>query len=155
MYHIITTMIIVAAWVSIPGIWDYAQPVYEADIVDGWHEIPEAGIVHLEGTAWLDTTHADLVRNGGGIPTADDDYPSGRIVLAAHNPGDFAGILDLREGDLMSLRQDGVVIVFEVIWWDDVSVEDIDWLMPTDEQHLTLITCNGELRRIVDAVRVE
>lgn len=148
-------LVIVSGWVSIPAIWDYAQPVYEAELEDGWHTIPDEDVVHLAGTAWLTTTRADLIRNGGGVPGPGDDYPSGRIVLAAHHPGLFSGILDLREGDVLSFRQGYAVGVFEVVWWGDVSVQDTEWLMPTDEQHLTLITCNGERRRIVDAVRIE
>src|SRR3972149_11938820 len=84
----------IIGWLSIPS-FDGALRIYETDIIDGRHEIPDLDVVHLTGTAWLDTTHADLVINGGGMPTEADNYPAGRIVLGGHNPGGFTGLLEL------------------------------------------------------------
>jgi len=110
--------------------------VGECPIVDGWHDTTALGngVCHLEGTA-----------------TIDHDWA--RIVLAGHTPGAFEGLADLREGDQVLVWNARAVEVYRVVLITMARVEDVQWLMPTDGETLTLITCRGVDRLIVHAER--
>jgi LPXTG-site transpeptidase (sortase) family protein len=144
----------VKGWLYIP-ILKMAEPLYESEIgTDGFHIIPDDYAVHLSGTAWLDTTYADLLIAGGSIATDADDYPAGRIVLAGHNPGVFGAIDGLQVGDALYLAHWPLVVRFEVVGATIVSVQDTSWLAPVADSRLLLTACVGEKRLIIDAVRV-
>ena len=143
----------VIGWLYIPAL-DMAEPLTESEIgTDGLHVIPDASAVHLSGTAWLDTTYADMLINGGQDAPADSFYPAGRIVVAGHNPGVFSAIQALQVGQLLYLASWPEGAFFEVTGAYVVNVQDTSWLAPTTEQTLTIVLCMGEQRMIVEAVR--
>lgn len=107
-------------YIIIPSIALYA-PIHTAPIVDNAHVIG-GGVGHLEGTTWI-----------------DDHW--GRVVLAAHTPGKFAGLSALQIGDRIIVISDTGVYEFEVITMTIIN-DDISWLAPTDAYTLTLLTCD-------------
>jgi len=111
-------------------------PVSECVIVDGWHDTSQLGdgICHLEGTATLAHDWA-------------------RVVLAGHTPGGFSRLVDVQRGDQLVLWDGARVEAYTVALVTIVEVSDTQWLMPTDDETLTLITCAGAQRRIVHATR--
>ena len=92
------------------------------------------GVCHLEGTATLEMDWA-------------------RIVLAGHTPGGFADLPLLRAGDQVVLWDAARVEAYRVQTVAIVPAEDIRWLMPTADETLTLITCDGDRRLVVHALR--
>jgi LPXTG-site transpeptidase (sortase) family protein len=98
--------------------------------------IPDAGAAWLEGTAWL-------------------DYDWARIVLVGHTPGVFNRVHELQLGDLIILSDIGGVEWYAVELTQLATVDDVHWLMPTDTETLTLITCEGTMRRVVQAKRIK
>lgn len=113
-----------------------AAPVEECAIVDGQHDTRHlgGGICHLAGTA-----------------TIAHDWA--RIVLAGHTPGGFEGLHLLRPGDQVIVWDAHAVEVYVVQVMQVVPVSDTRWLMPTESETLTLITCAGDQRLIVHAIR--
>jgi len=109
------------------------RPIGECPIVDRIHDTSalEQGVCHLEGTATL-------------------DYDWARIVLAGHSNGAFAELHDLRAGDSVIVWDAHTVEVYTVTDLHTVAVADTRWLMPTREETLTLITCAGDDRLIVN-----
>ncbi|MFA5380169.1 MAG: sortase [Dehalococcoidia bacterium] len=143
----------VIGWLYVPAL-RMAEPLYESAIgADGYHIIPAENAVHLSGTAWLDTTYADLIINGGGTPTGADYYPAGRIVVAGHNPGVFGAKGGLQVGDALYLAKWPLVVRFEVVGVFVVDVQDTSWLAPVADSRLVLTACIGEQRMIIEAVR--
>ena len=143
----------VIGWLYISAL-DMAEPLFESQIgADGLHVIPDANAVHLSGTAWLNTTYADMLMNGGQVAPAGSFYPAGRIVVAGHNPGVFSTIQALQVGDVLYLASWPEGAFFEVTGATVVNVQDTSWLAPTTEQTLTLVLCMGDSRMIVEAVR--
>lgn len=112
--------------------------IYVAPLVRGdtWL-IDPARVVWLSGTAWI----------------TDD---SGRVVLAGHTPGAFEHVARLRVGDVITITDmnAGMIEQYEVIETVLTGNYDLRWIMPTSDEHVTLITCEGDLRRIVDTVRL-
>lgn len=121
--------------VYIPRMGLFAR-VGECAIVDGWHDTSQLGdgVCHLEGTATL-------------------DYDWARIVLAAHDYGAFADLHELRAGDSVLLWNAHAIELYTVVESRVVDVSDTRWLAPTDDETLTLLTCEGARRRAVHAVR--
>lgn len=128
-------------WLFVPDVW-LSTRIDPLPIVGDAYDMAVVGqdVGWLEGTAWV-----------------TDDWA--RIVLGAHNTGAFARLPELEAGAWLyvadyphSTRVEGYrVTVITVTTPDDVS-----WLMPTDAETLTLITCAGardELRLIVHAER--
>lgn len=108
--------------------------VSECPIVNGWHDTTQlgAGVCHLEGTA-----------------TIDHDWA--RIVLAGHTPGAFDDLRLLRTGDQVVVWNTHAVEVYRVVLMMITTIDDIRWLMPTEDETLTLITCDQARRLIVHA----
>ncbi len=92
------------------------------------------GVTMLEGTGWFE--HLGAVR--------------GRLVLAGHTPGGFARAHDLAPGDVLYVIAPEVHRC-TVTDWLVTTPDDMRWVMPTNTPTLTLITCEGEARRIVNA----
>lgn len=111
-------------------------PVGECALVGDQYDLTRLGngICHLEGTATLDTGWA-------------------RIVLAGHTPGGFAELPELREGDQIMVWDGAQVKTYTVRLVAVVGVSDTQWLMPTPDDTLTLITCAGARRLIIFATR--
>jgi len=123
--------------VYIPAI-QLVKPVGECPLVDGWYDTSWLGdgVCHLEGTTWIDA-----------------DW--GRVGLAGHTPGAFDDLVWLEVGDQILVFDDWRVELYEVTQVAIVTVSDIQWIMPTPTEHLTLITCSGARRLVVDAVRIQ
>jgi LPXTG-site transpeptidase (sortase) family protein len=108
-------------WLAIPDIALYSA-LYTAPIVDNYHVIG-GGVYHLQGTTW-----------------PDDGW--GRVVLAAHNPGKFGDLQQLRKGDRIVVITHTDTYEFEVTTMTVInSDESRRWLAPTDAYTLTLMTC--------------
>lgn len=92
------------------------------------------GVTMLEGTGWYE--YAGAVR--------------GRLVLAGHTPGGFARVHELAAGNVLYIIDPEVhrCIVTDWLLTDET---DIRWVMPTDTRTLTLLTCEGAARRVVNA----
>lgn len=108
--------------------------VGECPLVEGWHVIGD-GVCHLEGTA-----------------TIDDDWA--RVVLAGHTPGVFSELVEIVVGDDIMLWNDASVEIYRVTLITITVVGDTQWLMPTEHETLTLLTCSGNERLVVHAEKV-
>ncbi|MEZ4671405.1 MAG: sortase [Anaerolineae bacterium] len=103
---------------------------------------------HLEGTAWFGQQ--------GNIALA------GHVELRDGRPGIFARIDEVREGDPIILQLDKTEQHYSVTQIMRVAPDDLTPLYPTNEDKITLITCdqydflqNSYLERVVVvAVRV-
>lgn len=100
---------------------------YDMDVVG-------QGVGHLAGTAWL-----------------NDDWA--RIVLAGHNTGLFGALNAVQVGDVLWLWDAEHIEQYTVVVVSIVPNTDTRWLQPTDAETLTLITCDGDLRRVVHSER--
>jgi LPXTG-site transpeptidase (sortase) family protein len=111
-------------------------PIHTAPIVDNYHQIGDS-VYHLEGTTWI-----------------DDGW--GRVVIAGHNPGIFAPLIDLEIGALIIIMADGIVHKYRVTE-RIVTGDDTRYLAPTNTPTLTLITCleRGETWLILNAEEVQ
>ena len=123
-------------YLLIPAI-DLYRPVGECALVDGWHDTTALGngVCHLEGTTWI-----------------DDEW--GRVALGGHTPGAFARLTEVGVGDVIILWDRAGIEVYRVTWRGSVPVSDIQWLMPTTEQTVVLITCDNADRLIIDSERI-
>jgi LPXTG-site transpeptidase (sortase) family protein len=113
--------------------------VYVAPLVRGETWLIDAErVVWLSGTAWI-------------------DQDRGRVVLAGHTPGVFDRLGGLLVGDVITLSdmRAGVMASYRVETVITVSISDLRWVQPSQDARLTLITCNGDWRLIVDAAKVE
>ncbi len=119
-------------WIIIPDVAMYS-PIGYAPIINREYIMPSGGVVHLEGTTWV-----------------NDDW--GRVVLAGHNPGMFAGLPDLTVGAQIVIVADGIVHDYRMTD-RHITSDDTGWLMPTKTPTLTLITCldRGETWLIINA----
>lgn len=110
------------------------EQVGECPLIDREHDTTAlgAGVCHLEGTATL-------------------DYDWARIVLAGHSYGAFEELYELRAGDSVLVWNAYTIEAYTVTDTHTVAVTDTRWLMPTQEETLTLITCAGDERLIVNA----
>lgn len=105
----------------------------ECALVNGEYNIG-AGVCHLEDTA-----------------TIEEDWA--RIVLAGHTPGVFSDLVYVQTGDQIVIWNAESVEVYRVSVVMLTTVDDIQWLMPTETETLTLITCSNDLRLIIHAER--
>lgn len=131
---------VVMGWLSIESI-GFAQSVSYEPLIGDNYDLTDlgTGIAHLEGTTWV-----------------TDSW--GRIVIAGHNPGAFSQIGDIQVGDLMLLiDSSGYYEQYRVSGrYPGVAIEDISWLMPTNDERLVLLACwdNERSRIVIEAVRV-
>lgn len=111
--------------------------VTECALVNGWHDTTHlgSGVCHLEGTATIAHEWA-------------------RVVLAGHTPGGFSNLVYVEAGDQIMIWDDYAVEVYKITLITMAAIDDTRWLMPTENETLTLITCNGDARLIVHAERV-
>ena len=144
----------VIGWLYIPAL-DMAEPLYQAGAVNDVYQIPEHDAAHLDGTAWIDTMYSDL----DTVTHVSGDWPAGLIGLAGHRSDVFSALVDkngnptLQAGDVIKLAEWPLLVTFEVISTEFVYY-DPDLLISTpEEQHLMLITCDGDRRLVIEAVR--
>ncbi len=103
---------------------------------------------HLQGTNWVD--------EGGNVVL------SGHVEMRDGRAGVFAGIINLSIGNRVFLRQNGVQFEYAVTRIASVKPDDLTPLYPTENDQLTLITCDDydfwsnayESRTIVVAERI-
>jgi LPXTG-site transpeptidase (sortase) family protein len=112
------------------------KPIQFIPLIDKQYDLTELGYgaARLDGTVW-------------------DDVSWGRTVLVGHTPGGFEDINQLKMNDKIIILTK--TAAFSYIVFDNflTTVDDVQWLMPTTEHELLLITCEGELRRIIRARR--
>jgi LPXTG-site transpeptidase (sortase) family protein len=121
-------------WIIAPSIGLY-RAVYVVPIVDRHYS--DAALVGrvgwLEGTNWIHD-------------------PGGHVVLAGHSYGVFRDIDQLRAGDVIMMLDRAGAVVYVVRGWRIVRADEWQWLARGVDT-LTLITCEGEARRLVFAER--
>lgn len=112
------------------------RDVVAVPLVDRDYDLTQLGdgVAWLEGAAWLEHDWA-------------------RIVLAAHTPGAFETIRALEPGDTILVWDEHTVEVYAVTGSIVVDIDDVSWLMPTDDETLILLTCDGDRRLVVLAER--
>jgi sortase A len=110
--------------ITIPSI-GLAQEVHEVGIKSGVWEIPEMGVGHLNSSSGL-----------GG---------EGNIVIYGHNKRNvFGPIRWLTEGSLIEVEgEDHNLYSYKVIDTVETGPSDIDYVLPKEEETLTLYTCTG------------
>ncbi len=86
----------------------------------------------------------------------------GNVGLAAHNRGYkvnyFAKIKELEKGDIVYYCYDGKKQKYEIVFKEIIKETNWEFLSPTKENRLTLITCvedMPELRRCIQAIEVK
>lgn len=88
---------------------------------------------HLQGTSWLSTPHAQ----------------PGNIVLSGHvemrdgRQGIFAPVRDLGVGEIIILQVEGREHRYTIAEIRNVPPDDLSPLYPTEDERLTLITCDA------------
>ena len=117
----------------IPGINLY-EPIHSLPLENRTYDTSELyyGVNFLEGTSW-------------------NDPGWGRTVLIGHTPGAFENLTQLEIGDRLILLTNTYTLEYYVGDIHVVDVSDEHWLMPTDTPTLTLITCYGNKRLVINA----
>lgn len=114
--------------------------------------IPTAGIFSYVVQAYLDGTSWDISQlrsNAGhleGTPWVDQPgnvVISGHVELSTGQPGIFASLIDLEIGDVVTVRSNEVDYVYVISEIYNTRPDDLQPLMPTTTDRLTLITCNS------------
>lgn len=113
--------------------------------------IPSAGVtapiipVFLDGESW---NVKQLGRNIGHLQGTTDLDATGNIVLSGHvemsdgRRGIFADLNQIVVGDRVILRHENTERLYHVIELKQVSPDDLTPLYPSDEDRITLITCD-------------
>lgn len=110
------------------GIWsDVIQTYLDGGNWDIRNLRSNAG--HLEGTAW--------VTQPGNVVI------SGHVELSSGLPGIFAELENIEIGDVVRIRSEGIEYTYVVIETYNTVPSDLQPLMPTVDDRLTLITCNS------------
>jgi len=99
--------------------------VEEAQIVDNIWQVSKTGVSHLSSSA--------------------DPGSGGNIVIYAHNKKNLFGpLLRVKKGDLINIQDEtGVRHSYMVIETKIVSPREIGYVLPGNEEILTLYTCTG------------
>jgi LPXTG-site transpeptidase (sortase) family protein len=114
--------------------------------------IPTAGIFSYVVQAYLDGTSWDISQlrsNAGhleGTPWVDQPgnvVISGHVELSTGQRGVFALLLDLEIGDVITVSSNEVDYTYIVSDIYSTQPNDLQPLMPTTTDRLTLITCNS------------
>lgn len=110
------------------------EPIHSLPIENRTYDTSELnyGANFLEGTSW-------------------NDLEWGRTVIIGHTPGAFENLIQLEVGDRIILLTDLYSLEYYVGDIRVVAVEDTSWLMPTSVPTLTLITCYGNQRLVINA----
>ncbi len=110
------------------------EPIHFLPIENRTYDTSELnyGAVFLEGTSW-------------------NDLDWGRTVIIGHTPGAFENLTQLELGDRIILLTDLYELEYYVGDIHVVEVTDTSWLMPTGVPTLTLITCYGDQRLVINA----
>lgn len=88
-----------------------------------------SNVGHLEGTAWVDEP--------GNVVL------SGHVELSDGRPGIFADLQLVQTGDVIQVFSDNVFHKYMVTKVYTTAPTDLEPLMPTTEDRLTLITCDS------------
>jgi len=113
-------------------------PIEESTIIDGVWQISYQGASHLDKSA--------------------DPGEGGNMVIYGHNKNLLFGpIRWLKEGDLIEIKnEEGTLYSYRVVKTVITTPDDISYVLPKNEEILTLYTCTGLLdskRHIVLAKR--
>ncbi|MGB7341953.1 MAG: sortase [Phototrophicaceae bacterium] len=84
---------------------------------------------HLEGTAWVNQPGNTVI--------------SGHVELSSGLPGIFSRLTDLQIGDTIQIFSEGIEYTYTVTESYYTIPTDLEPLMPTINDRLTLITCNS------------
>jgi LPXTG-site transpeptidase (sortase) family protein len=128
-----------------------AAPIIDVFLDGESWDVSQLGdnIGHLEGTSWFDQGVGNVVL-------------SGHVERRNGRPGIFYNLKDLKVGDSISVVYDNVRRDYVVQSTRMVEPSDLQPLYPTDDDRITLITCdsydllqdNYQQRVIVVATRV-
>lgn len=112
--------------------------VEDRDPLVGRIEIPRVGVSAIVADG---VDYKTLRRAVGRIPGTARPGEPGNVGLAGHRDTYFAGLRDVREGDLITLETPMGTFRYEVDSTVIVKPNDTHVLDPTDEPTLTLVTC--------------
>lgn len=105
--------------------------------------------IHMVDNQW-DTSNMDFAGWLEGTQWVNTEW--GRTVVIGHTPGAFMNVHNIEIGDSITILSEDTPYyyeVYEII--PPTNVWDVHWIMPTDIPTLTIITCEGELRRVINA----
>jgi LPXTG-site transpeptidase (sortase) family protein len=127
-------------WLIIPDI-DLWRPLYAIPVINRQYDMDAIG---ANGAGWLEQTNWLM-----------DDW--GTIGLAGHSDGAFIRLGDLQTGDVIYLTTRDTEEVYAVTAiYHDIPASNWQWIAPAPEgEHLVLVTCEGQNRLIVQALRIE
>jgi hypothetical protein len=106
-------------------------------------------------------TLSPLIAGRWAIPDQDVAQLGGfegdnaRVVMAGHTPGVFDGLHTLHEGDWILLTGPQGTTRYYVDWIEYRPDNAVWWPDAETEGELMIITCEGEGRRIIGAMRAE
>lgn len=117
-----------AIFIPTAGIW---SDVIQAYLDNGNWDIRDlrSNAGHLEGTAWVDQPGNVVI--------------SGHIELSNGLPGIFSNLDAIQLGQEIRIISEGVEHVYVVTDMYNTLPNDLTPLYPTDDDRLTLITCNS------------
>ncbi len=117
-----------AIFIPTAGIW---SDVIQAYLDDGNWDIRDlrSNAGHLEGTAWVDQPGNVVI--------------SGHIELSNGLPGIFSNLDAIQIGQEIRIISEGLEHVYVVTDMYNTVPTDLSPLYPTDDDRLTLITCNS------------
>jgi sortase A len=111
------------AWIDIPSL-NINLPVGQTEINNGSWGFYEKGASHLKASA-----------NPG---------ENGNIIIYAHNTSDrFGNILSIKPGEIIELSTASKTYDYKVISIKVVNPDQIELLLPTQHEVLTIYTCTG------------
>jgi len=101
-------------------------------------EIPRIGVsvMVVEGVK-----NGDLKRAVGHIPGTALPGGAGNIAIAGHRDTFFRPLRSIHRDDTITLRTEGGVYRYRVVFTDVVVPGDVQVLYPTKSDSLTLVTC--------------
>ena len=114
--------------------------------------IPTAGIFSYVVQAYLDGTSWDVSQlrsNAGHLEGTPWVNQPGNVVISGHvelstgQPGIFADLIDVQIGETVIVHSVGTDYVYVISDIYNTRPDDLQPLMPTTTDRLTLITCNS------------
>jgi sortase A len=126
--------------------WNMTMDITSPQLAWPWARSHPVGKIYFPRlgksfTILNDTSNESLAFGPGNVENTSRPGEGGNICIAGHRDSFFSGIKDLRIGDVV--RIDGIekAQLFQIEKTDIVFPDKIEWIQPTDNSVLTLITC--------------
>lgn len=128
----------------IPSFAQENPPVLSIPSVDITTTIAE---LPLNGISW-DMTNAE---NNAGHLEGTANIGEGNTTIAGHTPGVFERLRDIQIGDIIIIETNGQSYSYIVTEIGITTPNDLTPIYPSQNNEITLITCEGNLRRWIKA----